>query len=60
MEQKFSDNEARKARRIALNARNSGIASRAVLSKAQKRRAAKDELIDLSKKDNRSGRGRYV
>lgn len=60
MEPDFSANEARKFRRKLLNERNSGKASQPALSKAEVRRAAKDALIDLSKKDNRSGRGRYI
>ena len=60
MEPKNPFNEARKARRIALNLRNSSSTLNNEANKTSKRNLDKDQLIDLSKKDNKSGRGRYI
>ena len=52
-------NEARKARRLAQIERNLEKA-KSSSSASKKRDGNKEQIIDLSKKDNKSGRGRYV
>ena len=60
MKFKHSDNVARKELRKSLNARNQGKSNPVSDSNKKKRNFEKESLVDLSKKDNRSGRGRYV
>lgn len=53
------DNESRKARRRFFNElKNRKAKASSVASKSSQ--DSRGELVDLSKKDNRSGRGRYV
>lgn len=59
MQLKHADNELLKARRKAFAARHEHSES-SEQGLIRKRRNEKESLIDLSKKDNKSGRGRYV
>ncbi len=60
MDAKNPFNESRKLRRRLLNARNQERSSSGAGVSSKKRDLEKDSLLDLSKKDNKSGRGRYV
>ncbi len=60
METKNSLNEARKLRRKFLNARNLERCGTDKKITSKDRNSKNNAMIDLSKKDNKSGRGRYV
>ena len=60
MEQKNPFNEARKARRIAINARNSELTKKSSKGDAKKKDLDKEKRMDLASKDQISPKGLYI
>lgn len=60
VETKSSFNDARKLRRKLLIARNLEKSGTSKKASSSDRNSERDALSDFSKKDNKSGRGRYI